>query len=89
MSNKQPRREFEKLLVATDFSRGAEYAVARAVRLPLARRATVQLLHVLPDDMPRKIRSRVEEKARLKLKQTASSATKVAQAVRTVLGGNL
>ena len=30
MSNKQQRREFEKLLVATDFSRGAEYAVARA-----------------------------------------------------------
>ena len=80
MSNKQPRREFEKLLVATDFSRGAEYAVARAVRLPLATRATVQLLHVLPDDMQRKTRSRVEEKAWLELKQTASAATGVAQA---------
>jgi nucleotide-binding universal stress UspA family protein len=37
------------------------------------------LLHVLPEDMPRKLRSRVEERAWLKLTQLASSAAKVAK----------
>ena len=68
------------LLVATDFSRGAEYALGRAIRLPLATGARLHLLHVLPEDMPRKIRNRVEEGARVRLRQLASSASQAAVA---------
>ncbi|MFS8067812.1 MAG: universal stress protein, partial [Byssovorax sp.] len=35
-----------RVLVATDFSRGAGRALARAARLPLAEGATLTLLHV-------------------------------------------
>ena len=78
-NKEQTRKYISKLLVATDFSRGAEYAVGRAIRLPLKTGARLHLLHVLPDGMPPGIRSRLEEKAWLKLKQMASSATKVAK----------
>ncbi|MBI4463358.1 MAG: universal stress protein [Acidobacteria bacterium] len=79
MSRKRKSREFSKILVATDFSRGAEYALDRAVRLPLARGATLHLLHVLPEGMPRKIRGQTEAGAWRRLKQAASIASKTAK----------
>lgn len=44
------------ILVPTDFSAGAERAFDRALRLPLAPKAKVTLLHVLPKDIPGKLR---------------------------------
>ncbi|HUW54768.1 MAG TPA: universal stress protein [Rhodanobacter sp.] len=39
------------ILVPTDFSRGADQALGRALRLPLARGATVHLLHVMSEPL--------------------------------------
>lgn len=39
------------ILVPTDFSKGAEQALGRALRLPLARGATVHLLHVMNEPL--------------------------------------
>lgn len=44
------------VLVPTDFSPGAQLAVERALHLPLSPNAKVTLLHVLPDDIPGKLR---------------------------------
>ena len=79
ISEKQPRNRFSKLLVATDFSRGAEYALARAVRLPLPPGATIHLLHILPDGIPPELRARAETKALSQLKRAASEALREAK----------
>lgn len=44
------------ILVPTDFSAGAERAFERALRLPLAPRAKLTILHVLPPDIPGTLR---------------------------------
>ena len=84
MKEKRPRKRFVNVLVATDFSRNAEYAVRRAVGIPLAPRATVHMLHVLPDGMPPKIRARTEKKAGGQIKQAASMASAAAEAAGNV-----
>ena len=43
------------VVVATDFSLGAVWALRRAARLPLAPEARVSILHVLPRDLPRRL----------------------------------
>lgn len=45
------------IVVATDFSPGAEWALRRAARLRLAPGARVSLLHVRPRDLPRGLRA--------------------------------
>lgn len=46
----------ESILVPTDFSAGAELAFQRALRLPLAPKAKITILHVLPSDIPGSLR---------------------------------
>ncbi|XXF77644.1 universal stress protein [Myxococcaceae bacterium GXIMD 01537] len=45
-------RGLHRLAVATDFSLGADFALARALRLPFAHEATLGLLHVRPSEGP-------------------------------------
>jgi nucleotide-binding universal stress UspA family protein len=45
------------VLVPTDFSAGAQLALERALHLPLAPRAKVTLLHVLPEGIPGRLRT--------------------------------
>jgi len=80
MNKIHPSSRFGKLLVATDFSRGAADAVARAVRLPLAPGATMHLLHVLPASMPSRLAARAERNALSQIQQTAAIASRVAKA---------
>ena len=84
MKQKRPRKRFANVLVATDFSRGSESAVRRAVGIPLVPHATVHLLHVLPEGMPPKIRARAERKAWDQIKQAASMASAAAEAAGNV-----
>lgn len=44
------------ILIPTDFSAGAELAFDRALHLPLAPNAKITLIHVLPADIPGKLR---------------------------------
>jgi nucleotide-binding universal stress UspA family protein len=67
------------LLVAADLSRGAENALERAVQLPLGSGAKICLLHVLPGETPRTLRSQVEEKAGVELERLASLAAETAK----------
>ena len=84
MQQKRPRKRFENVLVATDFSRHSEYAVRRAVGIPLAPHASVHLLHVLPAGIPPKIRARIEKKAWDQIKQAASLASAAAKAAGNI-----
>lgn len=44
------------VVVPTDFSEGSQRALERALRLPLAPKAKLTVLHVVPDDIPGKLR---------------------------------
>jgi nucleotide-binding universal stress UspA family protein len=59
----------QRVVVATDFSAGGARALARAARLPIAARARVALLHVLPDDLPASVRARAGARARSRLRE--------------------
>ncbi len=50
------RNVLSSVVVPTDFSEGAQQAVERALHLPLGPKSKVTLLHVLPDDIPGKLR---------------------------------
>lgn len=52
---RRDRRHFTKVVVATDFSPGADDALARAVRLPLGPAPTLRLIHVIPPGLPPRI----------------------------------
>lgn len=58
---------FRHVFVATDFSKGAERAVARAAKLPIADDGKITLLHVLPEAPPSKARAAAEDTARHEL----------------------
>jgi nucleotide-binding universal stress UspA family protein len=63
-----PRRRragqpFKCVLVATDFSTTAARAMARAARLPLAPRARLHIVHVVPPGLPARVRSSAEAEA--------------------------
>lgn len=64
MSARTARRPFAALLVPTNFTEGCRSAIARALALPLAQGARVELLHVLPASIPAKVRAAVEARAR-------------------------
>lgn len=68
------------ILVATDFSRDARHALERALRLHLAPRAVVRLVHVLPDGMPEQVRALAEREAMSALAVAAAEATRAAAA---------
>jgi len=57
-------RPFHTVLVPTDFTEGSRAAIDRALALPLASGARVELLHVLPRSIPAKVRAKVEADAR-------------------------
>ncbi|HEX6106643.1 MAG TPA: universal stress protein [Gemmatimonadales bacterium] len=60
------------MTIATDFTRGAALAAGRAALLPLASRARIALVHVLPPDLPAALRSRERTEARTLLEREAS-----------------
>jgi len=68
------RKLLKNVLVPTDFSKGAERALGRALLLPLARGARLHVIHVLPGDLPVKVRSKAEAKAKRALDQVLSRA---------------
>ena len=49
-------RGLQSILVPTDFSTGAQAALERAMLLPLAPKAKITVLHVMPADIPGKLR---------------------------------
>lgn len=70
------RNPFEHVFVATDFSLGAAQAVGRAGRLPLAEGARISIVHVLPGDLPQKLRAAVEREVRRRLAHAAGVLSK-------------
>lgn len=53
---------FRKILVATDFTHGAEWAVERAAKLPVVEGSKLIVVHVLPDGIPSKYRGQINRK---------------------------
>jgi nucleotide-binding universal stress UspA family protein len=62
------------VLVPTDFSKGAELALKRALLLPLAEGARIHLIHILPPGLSAKARARVTASARHTLDEVVSRA---------------
>ena len=50
------RNPLSSVVVPTDFSEGSLQALERALRLPLGPKSKVTLLHVIPDDIPGRLR---------------------------------
>lgn len=63
-----------RVVTGTDFSPGGTAAVARAARLPLAKAALVEIVYVLPDNLPAKLRAKVEADAARRLEHAAEAA---------------
>jgi nucleotide-binding universal stress UspA family protein len=70
----------ERVLVPTDFSPGAARALERVALLPLASRATVTLLHVIPDAVSPALLARERSEAEYRLKQAGRA---LAERLRT------
>jgi nucleotide-binding universal stress UspA family protein len=71
------REPFGTLLVPTDFSRGSAAALDRAVTLPLATGARIDLVHVI-SEVSAKLRKRVEAAAREALDREVARARSLA-----------
>jgi nucleotide-binding universal stress UspA family protein len=67
------RAPLRRLLLPTDFSKGAELAYKRALLLPLGD-STIHVIHVLPPDLPAKVRAKVTTDAKLHLEGMISRA---------------
>jgi nucleotide-binding universal stress UspA family protein len=67
---------FRSLLVPIDLSPGFERVIERAALLPLARKARLTLLHVVPKRLPRPARGSAEIDARKALDAAASRVTR-------------
>ncbi len=65
---------FRTVLIPTDFTEGSRPAIDRALALPLAQGARIEILHVLPASIPAKVRAKVEAGAREAL---AAAVTRV------------
>lgn len=77
MNAEHDERGLGRVLVATDFSDGARVALDRAARLPLAVAASIDLLHVLPEDFDEAVAHRVdagEERRTEQLRDAAGRA---------------
>ncbi len=71
-----PRRDpFQKILVATDFTQGASWAVERAARLPIAKGGKLIVTHVLPDGIPPKYRTKIMGEAQRSLEKLVHRAS--------------
>jgi nucleotide-binding universal stress UspA family protein len=68
-------------LVATDFSVGAADAMTRAARLPLAERAQITVVHVLPEKLSQKSRAPIEKATRRQLDHAIAALAKATSAV--------
>lgn len=66
---------FRTVLVPTDFIEGSRAAIDRALALPLAQGAHIELLHVLPEFIPAKVRAKVESRAREELAVAVKGAS--------------
>jgi nucleotide-binding universal stress UspA family protein len=78
MSDNPRRVPLERVFAATDFSEGASRAISRAGSLPLADAGEITVIHVLSDEIPRKVRPKAEELARRQLEQATKSLSKAA-----------
>lgn len=63
-----------RFLVPTDFSRGSELALGRALLIPRAESATIHVVHVLPLRIPAKTRTRAVADATRQLQGLVSKA---------------
>jgi nucleotide-binding universal stress UspA family protein len=61
---------FHRVLIGTDFSEGAEWAIERAERLAIASGGELIIAHVQPDDVPPKYRQVVRRQAEDLLEKT-------------------
>ncbi len=64
-----PAQPLTSVLLATDFSPGAQQALERVLTLPLGPRARVTLLHVLRDDIPGALRKQALQEAERSLEK--------------------
>lgn len=71
---------FGHVMVATDFSRGAAWAIARAGRLPLKSGGRVTILHVLPEGLPAEVAATAEATARRELAKATRAIERIAAA---------
>jgi nucleotide-binding universal stress UspA family protein len=77
MSAAEPTPEpLGAIVVPTDFSKGAELALQRTLLLPLAPRAKIHIVHVLPPHLPATLRTGAESEAQARLEQTLFHARK-------------
>jgi nucleotide-binding universal stress UspA family protein len=67
ISEAAAREPLETVLLPTDFSKGADQALQRALLLPLALGARLHVVHVLPTGLPARVRAKVEADARASL----------------------
>lgn len=73
-------RALESVVVPTDFSDGAQLALERALRLPLTPKTKLSLMHVLPDDIPGRLRTRAIDEAERHLEATVARVRGLATA---------
>jgi nucleotide-binding universal stress UspA family protein len=73
------REPLQSILVPTDFSKSAELALGRTLRLPLVPGAKLHVVHVLPADLPAKVRPKAEADARRSLEEALSHARDAGQ----------
>ncbi len=71
-----PLRPFRSLLVPCDLTSIADRVIGRVARLPLADDARITLLHVLPDELPVRIRQREEDTAHAALDDAVRTLTR-------------
>jgi nucleotide-binding universal stress UspA family protein len=74
------RNLLSSVVVPTDFSEGGQRALERALRLPLAPQAKLTVLHVLPDDIPGKLRKEALAEAGRSVEKAAARASQLAMA---------
>ncbi|MBZ4421062.1 universal stress protein [Myxococcus sp. RHSTA-1-4] len=68
-----------RVLLPTDFSRGAANAAKRAVLLPFEKGARLHLVHVLPANVPEKLEDVMERQAEMKLESLRRQVHKEAR----------
>lgn len=72
------RNVLTSVVVPTDFSEGAHQALERVLHLPLGPKSKVTLLHVLPADIPGKLRKEAIAEAERSLEKTLARAHQLA-----------
>jgi nucleotide-binding universal stress UspA family protein len=67
------------VVVATDFSPGAAAALGRAAWLPMKPRATLSIVHVVPETVPSHLRAAVAKQAKGRLRGAAAQVARIAE----------